>query len=81
MQIQTILKNKEVIMDTCANNETLNHAKRKRSSNYSDVNQVVCDWYTMCRNSNIPVSGSMLQEEATLIAEKLEISDFVASNG
>jgi len=32
----------------------------------------------MCRNSNIPVSGSMLQEEATLIAEKLEISDFVA---
>ena len=35
----------------------------------------------MCRNSNIPVSGSMLQDEATLIAEKLEISDFVASNG
>ena len=34
----------------------------------------------MCRNSNIPVSGSMLQQEATLIAEKLEISDFVASN-
>lgn len=35
----------------------------------------------MCRSSNIPVSGSMLQEEATLIAAKLEISDFVTSNG
>ena len=35
----------------------------------------------MCRNSNIPVSGSMLQEEATLISETLEISVFVASNG
>lgn len=35
----------------------------------------------MCRNYNIPVSGSMLQEEEALIAEKLEISDFVASNG
>ena len=68
-------------MEAYASNETPNHAKRKRSSKYSDVNQAVWDWYTMCRNSNIPVSGSMLQEEATLIAEKLEISDFVASNG
>jgi len=81
MQIQAILKNKEVIMDTFASNETPNHAKRKCSSNYSDVNQAVCDWYTMCRNSNIPVSGSMLQEKATFITEKLEISDFVISNG
>lgn len=35
----------------------------------------------MCGNFNITVSWSMLQEEAKLIAEKLEISDFVASNG
>ncbi|XP_068735256.1 tigger transposable element-derived protein 6-like [Montipora capricornis] len=80
-QIQAILKNKEAIMDAYASNETPNHAKRKRSSKYSDVNQAVWDWYIMCRNSNIPVSGSMLQEEATLIAEKLQTPDFVASNG
>ena len=80
-QIQAILKNKEAIMDAYASNETPNHAKRKRSSKYSDVNQAVWDWYIMCRNSNIPVSGSMLQEEATLIAEKLQTADFVASNG
>ena len=79
-QIQAILKNKEAIMDAYASNETPNHAKRKRSSKYSDVS-TVWDWYIMCRNSNIPVSGSMLQEEATLIAEKLETADFVASNG
>ena len=59
----------------------LQSRKRKRSSKYSDVIQAVWNWYAMCRNSYIPVSGSMLQEEATLIAEKLEISDFVASNG
>ena len=35
-------------------------------------------WYVMCRNSNIPISGAMLKEEATLIAEKLDITDFVA---
>ena len=80
-QIQAILKNKEAIIHAYVSNETPNHAKRKPSSKYSDVNQAVWDWYTMCRNSNIPVSGSMLQEEATLIAENLEISDFVASNG
>ena len=81
MQIQAILKNKEAIMDTYASNETPNHAKRKCLSKYSDVNQAVWDWYIMCRNSNIPVSGSMLQEEATLIAEKLETADFGAFNG
>ena len=68
-------------MAAYASNETPNHAKRKRSSKYSDENQAVWDWYIMCRNSNIPVSGSMLQEEATLIAEKLQTADFVASNG
>ena len=75
-QIQAIPKNKEAIIDAYASNETPNHAKRKHSSKYSDVNQAVWDWYTICRNSNIPVSGSILQEEATLIAEKFEISDF-----
>ena len=44
-QIQAILKNKEAIMDAYASNETPNHAKRKRSSKYSDVNQAVWDWY------------------------------------
>ena len=68
-------------MDAYASNEIPNHAKRKRSSKYSNVNQAVWDWYTLYRNPNIPVSGSMLQEEATLIAEKLEISDLVASSG
>ena len=68
-------------MDAYASNETPNHAKRKCSSKNSDVNQAVWDWYIMFRNSNIPVSGAMLQEEATLITEKLETAEFVASNG
>jgi len=51
-------------MDAYASNETRNHTKRlKRSSNYSDLNQALWDWFTACRNPNIPVSRSMLQEE------------------
>ena len=80
-QIQKILKNKDAIMNAYASNETPNHAKRKRLSKYTDVNQALWDWYMICRNSNIPISGAMLKEEATLIAEKLEITDFVAFNG
>lgn len=34
----------------------------------------------MCRQSNISVSGTMIQEKAMIIAEKLEIDDFRASN-
>ena len=66
-QIQAVLKNKEAIIDAYSSNETPNHVKIKRSWH----------WHTMCRNSNIPVSGSMLQELATSIAEKSD----VASNG
>ena len=33
------------------------------------------------RERNIPISGPMLQEEARLIAERLENSQFKASNG
>ena len=65
-------------MKAYASNETPNLAKRKRLSKYTDMNQALWDWYVMCRNSNIPISGAMLKEEATLIAEKLYITDFVA---
>lgn len=35
----------------------------------------------LCSESKIPVDDTMLQEEALLIAEKLGISGFTASNG
>ena len=45
------------------------------------MNEALWDWYVICRNSNIPVSGTMLQEEGLMIAEKMGISGFAASNG
>ena len=68
-------------MNAYTNNKTPNHVKRKHLSKYTDVNRALWDRYMICRNSNIPISGAMLKEEATLIAEKLEITDFVSSNG
>ena len=48
---------------------------------YYNTDQAVWEWYTMCRKSNVPVSGPKIHEEALLIAERLEIKDFTASNG
>ena len=68
-------------MASYESNGCRSQVRRSCSAKYSDVNEAFWDWYTMCRNSNIPVSGAMLQEEAVIIAERLEIDDFVASNG
>jgi len=38
-------------------------------------------WFKLARQHNIPVSGPMLQEEAKIVAEKLDNTDFKASNG
>ena len=80
-QIQAILRNKESIVTLYESNICRNQVKRSRTAKYSDVNEAVWDWYTLFRKPNIPVSRAMLQEEAMIIAEKLEMNDFVASNG
>lgn len=79
-QVQKILKEREAILAHYKSNVQTSK-KRLRSAKYSDVNEALWEWYTLCRESNIPVDRKMLQEEALLIAEKLGISGFTASNG
>ena len=71
-QVQSIIKKKEEILTAYQSN---------RTGKFSEVNQALWDWYTLCRSSNIPVSGTMLKEEVLIIAEKLGIEGFAASNG
>ncbi len=56
--------------------------KRGRQQKFLQVNDCLWKWYVLCRNSNIPVSGPMLQEEALIIAKQLgeDAADFTASN-
>ena len=68
-------------MATYESNTSRNQVKRSRTAKNSDMNEAIWTWYTMCRHSNILVSGPMLQEEAMIIAEKLGIKEFAASNG
>ena len=83
-QVQTILQKKESLLASFESHEgPLTNLKRFRKGKFSDVNKALWDWYNCCRSSNIhvPVSGRMLQEEAQVFAEKLQISGFAASNG
>ena len=61
-QIQAIIRNKESIFVLYESNVGQSQRKRSRTGKYSNVNIALWDWYTMCRNSNISVSGTMLQE-------------------
>jgi len=79
-QAQKILKEREAILAEYENNAQ-SSKRSARTATYSDVNEASWEWCTLCRESSNPVDGTMLQEEALLIAEKLGISGFTASNG
>ena len=81
-QVQSIIKKKQEILTAYQSNHSKGRKqKRQRTGKFSDVNQALWDGYTLCRSSNIPVSGTMLQEEALIITEKLGIEGFAPSNG
>ena len=81
-QVQSIIKKKEEMLTAYQSNLSKGQKqKRQRTGKFSDVNQALWDWYTLCRSSNIPVSGTMLQEEALIKAEKLGVEGFATSNG
>ena len=81
-QVQSIIKKKEEILTAYQSNLSRGQKqKRQRTGRFSDVHQALRDWYTLCGSSNIPVSGTMPQEESLIIAEKLGIEGFAASNG
>ena len=80
-QIQSILNNKQSIMDEYEANGQESR-KRHRVGDYQDVNDAVYKWYCLARERNIPITGPLLKEEALLIAKKLSpSSSFKASNG
>ena len=82
-QVQSIIKKKEETLTAYQSNLSKGQKqKRQRTGKFSDVNQALWDWYTLCRSSNIPVSEAIFQlSEALTIAEKLGIEGFAASNG
>ena len=62
--------------------EASNNPNRKRNRKSKDeLNQATYDFFKLCRSKNIPLSGPMLKQKALIIAKKLGMEEFAASNG
>ena len=79
-QIIKILKNKESILEAWSSNSATN-CKRSNNEKFEKINSLLWEWYMRARQSNIPVDGPMLREEARLIAEKLGETSFKGTDG
>ena len=55
--------------------------KRLRTSNHSDVDAALLVWFKQARSTNIPVSGPLLLEKATVLARALGYKSFTATAG
>lgn len=55
--------------------------KRSRIAKFSDINTAVLEWLKIAKATNIPLSGPLIKQKATEIADALGIKDFSASNG
>ena len=58
--------------------------KRKRESQFNDINKILYEWFKKCCAANIYPDGPMLKEEAMEIKkclDKVEFKNFTASNG
>ena len=85
-QIAAILKNESELRAAyatyCGNNPGNN--KRARQGRYQEINEVLYKWYSLARESLVPINGPMLQEEAAEIGKQLakpEYAEFKASSG
>lgn len=67
--------------------ETFRSANNKRSQDgkYQEISEAVYQWYCLARDAMVPINGSMIREEATEIAKKLnkpaEYDGLKASSG
>ena len=82
-QINSILKNKESIIELYESNMSSTSVlsrKRCRESDFSEVNEALYSWYLLATSRNIYPGGPQLCEKAKQIGDQLEISHFKASN-
>ena len=78
------MKNKEKIIELFESNapgSSILLSKRSRPSDFCEINGALYKWYSLATLRNIYPVGPQLCEKAKQIAEKLDIPNFMASNG
>lgn len=80
-QVASILKRKRELLDAFEQNEPAQKKRCSYAGVYDDLNDLTWKWFCRVRSQNVPVSGPMIKEKATVFAERLSLNDFKASNG
>ncbi len=80
-QVDTILANKESIVEQYKSNDCILLRKRSRCCEFADINESLHKWYSIATARNIYPSGPQLCEKAKQIVDQLNFEDFKASNG
>jgi hypothetical protein len=78
--VYDILKAKSEIKNQWINCNGSIERKLRKTRNEA-INEIVWEWFVSARYRNFRISGTMLQEHAKEVAEKLGKSEFKASNG
>ena len=79
-QVSNILKQKTLVREEYERGFS-SAKKRNRTSQYSDVNDAVWEWFKKKTEQRTPVDGPIIQEFAMKAAEKLGHPEFKASSG
>ena len=81
-QIQTIAKEKyDILRRWEAGENGERKCAKSRKCVYQDLDDTVWAWFCEARARNIPLSGPLIQEKATMLAATFGHSDLHASNG
>ena len=81
--LQTIIKNRDKIHDAAFRVKNGKKRKRDRRSTYPAIEKALVQNITQARSMKVkaPLSGAILKEQARVIANRLNIQNFTASNG
>ena len=79
--LYTILKDKGKIMNAHDSGHFDKDRKKLRLADFDDVDKALVVWFNQARSKQVPLSGPILLEKATEIAERMGHSNFSGSTG
>ena len=81
-QINNIISNKEKILSEWEKGTNCQQRyMKRRKTEYTDLNQLMWEWFSLARSHNVPITGRLLQEKALMLAVEMGHDEFTASNG
>lgn len=80
--LNTIVKSRETITINAAKcGPSAKKRKYVKDSRFKQLEEILLEWFVGARAANLPINGTLMREKARVIASRLDIQDFTASNG